>query len=642
MKKLIIASVIFMAVGWGQQYAPTITATAKAANQINLTWPAVKDPGYGYVVEVQSSGDSRYSAYTVVQPIPTASGYLCDSTRRWPDPSSGFLSCASTGGPFGYGFGDPDGVYVLNLAAKFLPPWVTESQYIDRFDGTRAQWMMFSLKPNTTYNFRVRCFIGFTGTTYGPYSNVATATTPNPTVRHVATTGNDSTGDGSSGNPWATINYGVGHTACGEVLMIAAGEYGNDTINDNSACTNSSRKIIMATPGAAVTISTGSQTNYIFQVYGSYFVLDGITEQVYPRFGTYAFNFNGDHNGMVNCKMGPPVVPADEMGVWLTGNYNLLQGNYLHDMGSPAGAQNPNGQSGFLIEALGGNAIIQYNHLTRGAHDGLHVVNANSIGHRVLNNVFDGGWGMGPASNYDAIGLLIEGNWVYANSRLEFGNYKPSIGQGTGHSTVRRNHFLLSDPSYGLGKCIEVISYHNVQANAGQLWIYNNVCTSGTMFNFNSSRQGATYYAGNHLLNNIHQGFDTRATEWYTNDPATLVSHNSLLMAGGSASTPMVNWWIDSNVSPYIDLQTIGYADTNYGPFKDNARFSVPALFLDEAHLDYHLAPNSPLKQQAMVVQDPNWPLDPDVVARDLGPWGIVNTGKEAAITGKVLAVTGK
>src|SRR5207248_10058632 len=54
---------------------PSIKAAVKGPDQINLIWPAVANAGYGYVVEIQSVDDSRYSAWTELQPIPVATGY---------------------------------------------------------------------------------------------------------------------------------------------------------------------------------------------------------------------------------------------------------------------------------------------------------------------------------------------------------------------------------------------------------------------------------------------------------------------------------------------------------------------------------------------------------------------------------------
>ena len=57
--------------------APVIAAHVKGPDQINLTWGAVTDPGYGYLVEgPQSTGDSRYTTWTELEPIPRRRLYV--------------------------------------------------------------------------------------------------------------------------------------------------------------------------------------------------------------------------------------------------------------------------------------------------------------------------------------------------------------------------------------------------------------------------------------------------------------------------------------------------------------------------------------------------------------------------------------
>jgi hypothetical protein len=45
------------------------------------------------------------------------------------------------------------------------------------------------------------------------------------TTRYVATTGSDTDGDGSAGNPWLTISNGVFQAAAGDTLLVATGRY---------------------------------------------------------------------------------------------------------------------------------------------------------------------------------------------------------------------------------------------------------------------------------------------------------------------------------------------------------------------------------------------------------------------------------
>ena len=133
--------------------APVITAAAKGPNQINLTWSAVANPGWGYKVEIQSDGDSRYSTWTEL---------------NWKN-------------NFGY-----------------LPYWVTEAGgaqmvYTDPTLassgwGEAVQSPVYGLRYGATYNFRVRSY-GKTDAgvaVYSVYSNTASATTITPaTIRYV-------------------------------------------------------------------------------------------------------------------------------------------------------------------------------------------------------------------------------------------------------------------------------------------------------------------------------------------------------------------------------------------------------------------------------------------------------------------------
>ena len=48
---------------------------------------------------------------------------------------------------------------------------------------------------------------------------------------HVSTTGSDTTGDGSEGNPWRTIGYAIGPASDGDTIIVAAGIYNEHDLN---------------------------------------------------------------------------------------------------------------------------------------------------------------------------------------------------------------------------------------------------------------------------------------------------------------------------------------------------------------------------------------------------------------------------
>lgn len=80
-------------------------------------------------------------------------------------------------------------------------------------------------------------------------------------LRYVATTGSDSTGNGTEASPWATPTYGANQLAPGDTLVIRAGTY--SAINDYSlpAGTSANRIRVTAYPGEAVTLQGLLRTN---------------------------------------------------------------------------------------------------------------------------------------------------------------------------------------------------------------------------------------------------------------------------------------------------------------------------------------------------------------------------------------------
>jgi hypothetical protein len=193
---------------------PVVAAIAKGPDQINLTWPALPNPGYGYLVEVQSTADTRYSSWTELRPIPPAHGYTCDTTIAF---RGGYCNIS-----------DPDGRHTYSPPNRGIPYWVTESNYIDPQDDSPAQFIASGLKPDTAYNFRVRVY---SGDTHGKYSEQAAAKTANYRAKYVSPAGKDANDGSDAAHAWRTLAHATAALRCGEILIAMGGDYPQDIIN---------------------------------------------------------------------------------------------------------------------------------------------------------------------------------------------------------------------------------------------------------------------------------------------------------------------------------------------------------------------------------------------------------------------------
>ena len=86
-------------------------------------------------------------------------------------------------------------------------------------------------------------------------TGVASATT-----YYVAKTGNDTTGDGSSGNPWLTIQHAVTTVSASNTIIVRDGTY-NENVNVNKRLT-----IRAENPTYATTVTASNANDHVFEV----------------------------------------------------------------------------------------------------------------------------------------------------------------------------------------------------------------------------------------------------------------------------------------------------------------------------------------------------------------------------------------
>jgi hypothetical protein len=570
---------------------PAISAASKGPNQINLTWSAVANPGYGFLVEIQSSGDSRYASWQELSPMPGAGGYSCDST------------VIINGGTCN--ISDPTGIHVYNPPNNGIAPWVTDATYIDPQDGSPTQFIAAGLAPNTTYNFRVRTYSGVGSPIYSAYSNVATVATANYDLRYVSTTG-DNNNDGTApddAHAWRNIIYGSMAITCGQALIVMGGTYsGDDYINLSQTCTATNKAVVMANPGDAVVLWS---PQHGIDLEGNYVVVDGITSATSPTPTTdYDVTIAGNYDALFNVESYPIVIPSIKNMTTVYGDHNLIYHCYFHDAYSPDATQNVDGDGGWVLAFQGGtNSVVWSNHLTRGGHDTSLCISGCS-NNRWLNNVMDGGWGMAFEAITGGQNNLIEGNFIKDVGQL-VSFYKPSIEISDANNTVRRN--ISVNGKYA---AVEVSALYSGNI-ASNVLVYNNVFYKPLSCFFQSANGGAPPYDDDIFSNNICYLYPTNGTTVYQGNTTNQISHNTFVPADSSGApqfgTADIIWDVVAGGSSQYP-QTLSYADTNYVPvFSNNQALEVLPQFVDEANFDFHLSATSPLIGAGTSIADPGW-----------------------------------
>src|SRR5262249_22131386 len=493
--------------------APVISAVSKGPDQINLTWLPVRNEIYGYIVEIRSTDDTRYANWTELQPIPKASGYTCDSSIV-----ANAARCTIS---------DPEGVHVYNPAVNGVPYWVTDATYIDPQDDSPAQFIAAGLRPKTAYTFRARAYTGSAPVAYGPFSNTVSATTAAYELRYVSLRGNDSN-PGTAADPahaWRTLGHGARSIGCGQALIVLGGDYANDAITMQQRCTPERKAVVMANPGDTPTITSMPTSGawHPILILGSHIVIDGLRSVT--SIPDYEVQVDGDRNALFQLDVHPPVVPSFKGGLYMSGSHNLVYRTAVHDYGSPDPGQNPGGNGGFVLTLQGNRAtdnVIWSNHLTRGGHD-VALCKRGCSYNRFLNNVMDGGWGMG----YEAVGYgggsdhnLIEGNTMVDVGKLVT-FFKPSMELSGASNTVRRN-VSINGASYGL----EVSALAGSAANN---LVYNNTFYAPAGCIFQSVTGGSAMYDHNVYANNICYKFSGLATDIYHANKTNRYTRNAIV-----------------------------------------------------------------------------------------------------------------
>ncbi|MHC4712243.1 MAG: putative Ig domain-containing protein [Planctomycetota bacterium] len=376
---------------------------------------------------------------------------------------------------------------------------------------------------------------------------------------YVATDGNDETGDGSSGSPWATLQHAVETISAGDTILVKPGTYAGCRIELSGTAANP-KTLAAETAGTVLLNSLSSEArhsgvleveNYSASV--SYWVIegfecDGVSGSYRPIDVRNSETQMNSHITIRNC------VAHDGVSTGIFNaftNYALIEDCTSYD----------NGEHGFYVNNSADNGVLRGNTSYTNTSNGIHM-NGESMG------------GDGIMSYW-----LLEDNVCYNN---------PNTGincDGVTDSTYRNNLIYEYKGKgfsfYGIDGAVtskndRVLNNTVLSESTGTLGYYD------VFIHQNRKNKGAP--TGMRLYNNILYNYRTA-----TNRGSICMHTSGMGDFESDYNVVMEYFGIDDNksVDTFAEWQARGF-DLN------SIQASDTALFEDPANYDYHLKTGSP------------------------------------------------
>lgn len=196
---------------------------------------------------------------------------------------------------------------------------------------------------------------------------------------YVSTAGNDTTGDGSEGNPWRTLQKASDNASPGDTIYLRGGSYTDRTILSSSGSALGGYITIRNYPNENPTYTGNGSTHFITGPNISYTKIIGLK---FDNYNTGGIQFYGDaqyieirNNSFTNQTAGGHTIVVGGMDYPRMGaaKHIIIDGNTLFNIRT--------GVDAAFDEAITMAWDVEYFEITNNVLDTIHYIGINSLGH---------------------------------------------------------------------------------------------------------------------------------------------------------------------------------------------------------------------------------------------------------------------
>ena len=373
------------------------------------------------------------------------------------------------------------------------------------------QWraVIFNLSPNTSYEVKVDYVDsdGGSGSVQGSIYTRNDNPSSSGNTYYVSKSGNDSTGNGSQGSPWLTVQKAANSVSPGDTVRIMPGTYNEQVAISSSGTANNYITFTSDNPSTMAVITT-NQDRGVFQLNDTdYIRIKSLILRGTSGNADSGVRINGDSVGNIveGCTISSTGGDWWAGGVILNGqndptgpSYTLIQNNNIS-----TSADGNNGPFGVLLAYTGGGTVIRNNNFSGRFYDGI---------------------GGGP--NFGIGGGPFFNSYIY-NNTIEASNDDGIEAEGGGINCAIWNNYITG---------IDVMGLAIAPCIVGPMYVFRNVIhgegVGQAAFKLGSDSYGYMYVYHNTFYQVRNSGFATYGSNAVIGN--TVFRNNIMESVGGS------------------------------------------------------------------------------------------------------------